>query len=69
MARPTLESVKIGYTTRQASKYLNISRAQLLRRIDRGVLPEPSVVDEHGTRFFNQVWLDDAKAKMRRARM
>ena len=68
VARPTLETVADFYTTRQVAKILEISRAQLIRRLRRGVLPKPTSVDENGTRLFDQEWVDEAKVLLRRAR-
>ena len=61
MANPKLE-LKFKYMTAPgARKELGLSRYQMDERIKRGLLPEPTLVDENGVRFFDQEWLGKAK--------
>lgn len=69
MPRPSLEDSAKFYTSRQAANLLGVSRAQLIRRINRHVLPAPTETTKHKTRLFSQAWIDDAKATLRRAKM
>ena len=45
-------------------KALGLSRYQLDLRIERGILPEPTFVDESGVRYFDNKWLRMAKAML-----
>jgi len=62
MPRPRLTGKR---TTSEASRELGMDSKKFLRWLKRGVLPQPSFIDNNGVRYFDQVWLQDAKKILR----
>ena len=62
MPTPKLELAHKYLTAPQVRKRLGLSRFQLDIRIDRGVLPQPTLVDVTSVRYFDEQWLRTAKA-------
>lgn len=62
MANPKLELGIKYFTAPEIQKKLGLSRWQLTVRIERGILPRPSYVDETtGVRYFDHDWLRAAE--------
>lgn len=61
MPRPSIDYIYKYKTSTQVCDILGISSQQLLDRLKRGVLPEPTLVTETGTRYFDDTWLREAK--------
>jgi hypothetical protein len=51
-------------TAPQVRNMLGLSRYQLDERIRRGILPAPTLVDTSGVRFFDEDWINQARAIM-----
>lgn len=49
-------------TAPEVRQKLELSRYQLDVRIRRGILPAPTLVDSSGVRFFDEDWLNQARA-------
>ena len=49
-------------TAPQVRQKLDLSRYQLDIRIERGILPPPTLVDAAGVRYFDERWLRIGKA-------
>ena len=49
-------------TAPQVRQKLGLSRYQLDERIRRGILPAPTLVDTSGVRFFDEDWVNRARA-------
>ena len=47
-------------TTTQVAKQLGVGESQLLSRVEHGVLPPPSFIDDNGVRYFDGEWLKKA---------
>ena len=64
MPNPKLELAFKYLTAPQARKRLGLSRFQFDIRIERGILPEPTYVDENDTkvRYFDENWVRIAQA-------
>ena len=65
MPTPKLELAAKYLTTTQAHKRLGLSRFQLNLRINRGIFPAPTYVDNTGVqsvRYFDESWVKIAKA-------
>lgn len=55
--------LSVKYLTSSAIRErLGLSRFQLDLRIKRGILPQPTLVDTTGVRYFDEQWLRIAKA-------
>ena len=63
MARPTLENQVRYLTTRQVALALGISQDTLVRRINAGMYPYPTVIKENGLRLFNERWVERARER------
>ena len=63
MPRSKLELSTKYFTPAQVGKELGLSRYQVIFRINREVLPPPTLV-ENGTRYFNTAWLKEARKMM-----
>ena len=65
MPNPKLELGLKYLTAPQARKRLGLSRFQLDIRIERGILPQPTYVDETSSppvRYFDENWVRIAQA-------
>ena len=65
MPTPKLELALKYLTATQARKRLGLSRFQLDIRIERGIFPKPTYVDETGiqsVRYFDENWVRIAQA-------
>ena len=62
MPNPKLELGFKYLTAPQVRKRLGLSRFQLDIRIERGILPQPTYVDETGVRYFDENWVRIAQA-------
>jgi len=65
MPTPKLELALKYLTATQARKRLGLSRFQFDVRIERGVFPRPTLVDETGiqsVRYFDEGWVKIAQA-------
>ena len=60
MPRSKLEMSTKYYTPAQVGKELGLSRYQVIFRIKRNVLPEPTLI-EAGTRYFDTAWIKEAQ--------
>ncbi|GAI18931.1 unnamed protein product, partial [marine sediment metagenome] len=60
MPTPKLELAHKYLTAPQVRKALGLSRFQLDIRIERDILPQPSLVDTTGVRYFDEQWLRTA---------
>lgn len=49
-------------TAPQVRQKLGLSRYQLDIRIERGILPQPTLVDTMGVRYFDEHWLRIGRA-------
>jgi len=49
-------------TLPQAAERLGIHPAKLRRRLRDGIFPNPTFVNEYGLRFFDEDWLNQARA-------
>lgn len=70
MPTPKLELALKYLTATQARKKLGLSRFQFDIRIERGVFPRPTLVDETGiqsVRYFDESWVQVAKAILENA--
>ena len=63
MPRSKLELSTKYYTPAQVGKELGLSRYKVIFRIKRGILPEPTLV-ENGTRYFDTAWIKEAREMM-----
>ena len=64
MPTPKLELAAKYLTTTQAHKRLGLSRFQLNLRINRGIFPTPTYVDNAGiqsVRYFDENWVERAR--------
>ena len=52
-------------TTTQVARHLGMSVGQIVSWVKRGALPPPTSVDENGTRYFDQEWLEIAREILR----
>lgn len=48
-------------TTSEVARELGMKVGQVVRWIERGVLPPPSFTDNNGVRYFDQEWLNMAR--------
>ncbi|GAH66076.1 unnamed protein product [marine sediment metagenome] len=65
MPTPKLELAAKYLTSNQARKRLDLSLFQLNLRIERGIFPRPTYVDETGiqsVRYFDENWVRIAQA-------
>ena len=62
MPNPKLELGFKYLTAPQVRKRLGLSRFQLDIRIERGILPQPTYVDETAVRYFDENWVRIAQA-------
>ena len=62
MGKPKIAERYKYFTSTEVSKKLGISRDQLRVRLRGGVFPAPTMVNEHGVRFFDENWLRIAQA-------
>jgi len=65
MPTPKIELALKYLTATQARKILGLSRFQFDIRIERGVFPRPTLVDETGiqhVRYFDEDWVRIAQA-------
>ena len=62
MPNPKLELGFKYLTAPQVRKRLGLSRFQLDIRIERGILPQPTYVDETAVRYFDENWVRVAQA-------
>jgi len=65
MPNPKLELVFKYLTAPQARKRLGLSRFRFDIRIERGILPQPTYVDETSSppvRYFDENWVGVARA-------
>jgi len=62
MSTPKLELSSKYMTAPQVRQKLGLSRYQLDIRIERGILPQPTLVDPAGVRYFDEQWLRLGKA-------
>jgi len=62
MPTPKLELRYKYMTAPEARERLGLSRYQLDERIRRGILPSPTFTDTSGVRFFDEDWVDRARA-------
>ena len=70
MPTPKLELALKYLTATQARKRLGLSRFQFDVRIERGVFPKPTLVDETGiqyVRYFDENWVKIAQAILENA--
>lgn len=64
MPTPKLELAAKYLTSNQARKRLGLSLFQLNLRIDRGIFPRPTYIDETGiqrVRYFDENWVRIAR--------
>ena len=62
MPTPKLELSAKYMTAPEVRQKLDLSRYQLDIRIERGILPGPTLVDTDGVRYFDEQWLRIGKA-------
>jgi len=62
MPTPKVELAIKYLTAPQVRKRLRLSRYQLDLRIERGVFPKPTYIDETGVRYFDEAWVKEAQA-------
>jgi len=70
MPTPKLELALKYLTAPQARKRLGLSRFQLDIRIERGIFPKPTFVDDTGiqyVRYFDESWVSIAQAILKNA--
>ncbi|MBA7693276.1 hypothetical protein ES703_101855 [subsurface metagenome] len=70
MPTPKLELAAKYLTTTQAHKRLGLSRFQLNLRINRGIFPAPTYVDNAGiqsVRYFDENWVKIAESILKNA--
>jgi len=70
MPTPKLELAHKYLTAPQVRKTLGLSRFQLDIRIERGIFPKPTFVDETGiqcVRYFDENWVKIAQAILENA--
>ena len=60
MPRPLLEDSKY-LTLPQVAQRLGLGQSQVLRRIERGLLPKPTIVKSNGLRLFDEEWLEKVR--------
>jgi len=60
MARPSTLEATTYLTTSDVMRLLGLARPQIKKRLKSGVFPPPTITNEHGVRFFDQVWLEKA---------
>ena len=65
MPVPKVELAQKYLTIFQVVSRLALSRFQINLRIERGVLPKPTHVDENGVRYFDEEWIGMAKAMLK----
>ena len=65
MPRPR---VTRNMTTTEAARHLRMSPGQLRSWVECGALPAPSSVDNNGTRYFDEEWLEKAREILRNKR-
>lgn len=61
MVRPTTREMVNYWTTGDLCLELDLSRRQISDRLETGVFPPPTEVNEHGVRLFDEEWLRMAK--------
>lgn len=61
MAGPTIRERLHYMCTSDVCRELGIGREMLFRRLKQEVLPPPTLVNEHGTRLFDDKWLEEAR--------
>lgn len=64
MPKPKLELAAGHMTVTQVQQELGLSHRQLILRIERGILPEPTFTDNAGVRYFNDHWLKIARSAL-----
>ena len=62
MPTPKLELAQRYLTAPEVRVQLGLSRFQLDIRIERNILPDPTLIDDSGVRYFDERWLRVAKA-------
>ena len=62
MTRPTTLEILQYYTMRDVVMELNLERRQIRARFQKGSLPSPTLINAHGVRLFDQIWMKAAKA-------
>jgi len=65
MPTPKVELALKYLTIFQITERLGLSRYQVNLRIERGVLPKPTHIDENGVRYFDEEWVGGAKAMLK----
>ena len=66
MPRPTLSDRVRFFTMTDVARELELTIAQVERRLEQEILPPPTVVRRSGLRLFNRAWLDAARAQLQR---
>ena len=61
MANRKLELALKYLTAPQVRKRLGLSRFQLDLRIQRGIFPQPTFVENSGVRYFDESWVKIAQ--------
>ena len=62
MAGPRIDELYKYRSLPQAAKRLGLHPAKLRRRLEAGVLPPPTFVNEYGLKFFDEEWIKEAQA-------
>jgi hypothetical protein len=68
MTRPSLSEGLKYHTAREAWEALDLTEEKFNRRLQQGILPAPTHINTHGVRFFDDAWLDAARAIVERER-
>ena len=58
MSRPTLIEQVHYLTSRQVAMILGIKVDTLVRRLNAGMYPPPTAINDNGVRLFSNKWLD-----------
>jgi len=61
-----IELAAVYRTAPYVQKELGLSRFQLALRIERGILPGPTFIDDNNVRYFSDNWLVIAKKTLER---
>ena len=61
MPRPTLKDEADYLTLTEVANELSLSPGQVLRRIEQGILSQPTLVKDGGLRLFSKEWLIEAQ--------
>jgi hypothetical protein len=62
MAGPRISELYKYLTIPQAARRMGIHPAKLRRRLRDGIFPQPTFINEYGLKFFDEEWLQKAKA-------